>query len=96
MSTTTVRPNFLIITTDQHHPGCFGYAGHPVVRTPNIDALAENPRPTRAIKLAGDEDLWRVRVGDRRIVYRVRDELLQVLVVLVGRRSDIYRRLRDL
>jgi arylsulfatase A-like enzyme len=34
------RPNFLIITTDQHNPTHFGYAGHPVVQTPNIDALA--------------------------------------------------------
>ena len=34
------RPNFLIITTDQHNPTCLGYAGHPVVRTPHIDALA--------------------------------------------------------
>ena len=36
------RPNFLIITTDQHNPTCFGYAGHPVVRTPHIDALARS------------------------------------------------------
>ena len=34
------QPNLLIITTDQHNPSCFGYAGHTVVRTPNIDALA--------------------------------------------------------
>ena len=34
------RPNLLIITTDQHNPTCFGYAGHPLVRTPNFDALA--------------------------------------------------------
>ena len=34
------RPNFLILTTDQHNPTCLGYAGHPVVRTPHIDALA--------------------------------------------------------
>ena len=34
------RPNVLIITDDQHNPTCFGYAGHPVVRTPNVDALA--------------------------------------------------------
>ena len=33
------RPNILVITDDQHNPTCFGYAGHPVVRTPNIDAL---------------------------------------------------------
>ena len=35
-----MRPNFLIIITDQFHPGCLGYAGHPVVQTPNIDRLA--------------------------------------------------------
>ena len=34
------RPNFLIFIVDQWHPGCMGYAGHPAVRTPNIDALA--------------------------------------------------------
>jgi arylsulfatase A-like enzyme len=34
------RPNFLIFITDQFHPGCTGYAKHPVVRTPNIDCLA--------------------------------------------------------
>ena len=34
------RPNFLIFVTDQHNPTCFGYAGHPVVRTPHLDALA--------------------------------------------------------
>ena len=34
------RPNFLIVITDQFHPRCLGYAGHPVVRTPNIDRLA--------------------------------------------------------
>jgi arylsulfatase A-like enzyme len=40
MNATPPRPNFLIILTDQFHPGCLGYAGHPVVRTPNIDRLA--------------------------------------------------------
>lgn len=40
MSPKLNRPNFLIFITDQWHPRCFGYAGHPVVRTPNIDALA--------------------------------------------------------
>jgi arylsulfatase A-like enzyme len=34
------RPNILIITTDQHNPTCFGYAGHPIVQTPNLDGLA--------------------------------------------------------
>ncbi len=48
------------------------------------------------VKLADAEGLWRIRVGDYRIVYQVREQLLQVLVVLVGHRGDVYRRLRDL
>jgi arylsulfatase A-like enzyme len=34
------RPNFLFIMTDQHRADWLGCAGHPVVKTPNIDALA--------------------------------------------------------
>lgn len=34
------RPNILMIMNDQHHAGCFGYAGHPDVKTPNLDKLA--------------------------------------------------------
>ena len=34
------RPNFLIFIVDQFHPHCLGYAGHPLVRTPNLDRLA--------------------------------------------------------
>ena len=38
----TDRPNFLIFITDQIHPDCLGYAGHPVVRTPHIDSIARD------------------------------------------------------
>lgn len=34
------RPNLLLITTDQHRGDCMGYAGHPLVETPNLDMLA--------------------------------------------------------
>ena len=34
------RPNILMIMNDQHHAGCFGYAGHPDVKTPVLDQLA--------------------------------------------------------
>ena len=34
------RPNFLFIMTDQHRWDWLGCAGHPVVKTPHIDALA--------------------------------------------------------
>lgn len=35
------KPNFLYIMTDQHRADWLGCYGHPVVKTPNIDALAE-------------------------------------------------------
>lgn len=53
--------------------------------------LEENPRPPGSVKLSGSDDLFRVRVGDYRILYRVEDERLFVLVVDVGHRREIYR-----
>jgi mRNA interferase RelE/StbE len=58
-----------------------------------IDGLGDDPRPPGAVKLAGDaDDLWRIRVGEYRIVYRFQDERLTVLIVRVGHRRDIYRK----
>lgn len=56
-----------------------------------LDGLASNPRPSGCEKLGGVDDLYRVRVGDYRVVYRVSDEVLVVLVVTIGHRSDVYR-----
>lgn len=56
-----------------------------------IDLLAENPRPPGCTKLAGEDDVYRVRVGDLRVLYEVVDDRLVVLVVRVGHRRDVYR-----
>jgi len=56
-----------------------------------IDALAENPRPPGSLKLQGNDELYRVRVGDYRIIYQIQDRVLLVLVVEIGNRRDIYR-----
>ena len=40
MSSTSARPNLLFVTIDQWRADSFGAAGHPLVRTPNLDALA--------------------------------------------------------
>lgn len=56
-----------------------------------IDALALNPRPAGVEKLSGGERLYRVRMGDYRIVYEIQDSVLVVLVVRVGHRREIYR-----
>lgn len=59
-----------------------------------IDGLAANPRPQGVKKLAGEDDLYRLRVGDYRILYQIQEQRLIVLVVGVGHRSEIYRELR--
>ena len=56
-----------------------------------IDALAANPRPAGAKQLAGPGKLYRVRVGDHRIIYQIRDAVLLVLVVGIGHRREVYR-----
>jgi mRNA interferase RelE/StbE len=57
-----------------------------------IDLLAEEPRPPGARQLAGGAGEWRVRTGDFRIIYDIRDGELLVLVVKVGHRRDVYER----
>jgi mRNA interferase RelE/StbE len=54
-----------------------------------IDELKSDPRPRGVKKLVGD--LWRIRVGDSRIIYEIRDEVLVVLVVRVAHRREVYR-----
>jgi mRNA interferase RelE/StbE len=55
-----------------------------------ISALSQDPRPAGSEKLTGDER-YRVRRGDYRIVYSVHDDRLEVWVVKVGHRKDVYR-----
>jgi mRNA interferase RelE/StbE len=55
-----------------------------------IVALADDPRPNGCLKLVGHMDHWRVRVGDWRIVYRIEDGRLVVVVVRVAPRSGVY------
>ncbi|MEN8181467.1 MAG: type II toxin-antitoxin system RelE/ParE family toxin [Myxococcota bacterium] len=55
-----------------------------------IRSLRADPRPRGCTKLTGTDDLWRIRVGDFRVIYTVRDEELEVLVVKVAQRKDAY------
>ena len=55
-----------------------------------IDRLAETPHLGATLK--GDlRGLRRLRVGDHRVVYEVRDDELIVLVVRIAHRRDVYR-----
>jgi len=56
-----------------------------------LEALARNPRPAGCTKLEGVFDLWRVRVGDYRIIYEIDDQARTVDVSVVRHRRDAYR-----
>jgi len=58
-----------------------------------IEGLQLEPRPEGYAKLKGyfNPSLYRIRHGDYRVVYTIRDEVLLVLVVEIGNRKEIYR-----
>ncbi len=56
-----------------------------------ITQLADDPRPRGARPLTGYAALWRLRVGDYRVIYTIRDAELLVLALQVAHRSTVYR-----
>jgi mRNA interferase RelE/StbE len=56
-----------------------------------IDALAENPRPRGGRKLQGPSQLWRIRVGEYRVIYAIDDSKRTVDILVIRHRSDAYR-----
>lgn len=58
-----------------------------------ILALAFDPRPVGATRVTVT-DLWRIRAGERRVIYRIDDDHRVVLIARIARRSErTYRRL---
>lgn len=58
-----------------------------------IRELQDEPRPLGAklLSINRPQRIWRIRVGDYRILYEIRDEELVVLVIRVGHRGVVYR-----
>lgn len=56
----------------------------------SIQSLARDPRPYGAIKMSGFSDQYRVREGDWRIIYTINDKRLEVDVVRVATRDEVY------
>jgi len=67
----------------------------PKEEVPKILAAAEglitNPNPVGSKKLKGRESIYRLRVGNYRLVYEVLGDQLVILVIKVGHRKDIYK-----
>lgn len=68
---------------------------HPQIRSRVIEALdqiAENPRLHGSILLSGYTDIYRYRVGHHRIVYRINEGELEVLVLDAKPRGEVYKK----
>jgi len=55
-------------------------------------ALAANPRDFGEALTSTFAGLWRYRIGDYRVICRLEDARLVVLVVRIGHRRDVYER----
>ena len=56
-----------------------------------LEGLRNNPRPPGVLKMSGAENLWRIRIGNYRVLYEIHDNRLIVLVLRVAHRKDVYR-----
>lgn len=58
-----------------------------------IDALADDPRPSGAKLLKGSlSGHYLIRSGDYRIVYKIENKILVIVIVSIGHRKEIYRK----
>lgn len=56
-----------------------------------IESLAINPRPSGIKAMKGKKGLFRLRVGDYRVIYKIENQLLIITIIEVGHRKEIYR-----
>ena len=56
-----------------------------------IESLTDNPRPAGCTKMSGFRDVWRIRAGTFRVIYRIRDADSTVEIIRIGHRRDVYR-----
>ena len=56
-----------------------------------IQELSGEPRPNHSRKFRGQKNIYRVRVGNYRILYSIEDRRLTVIILKVGHRRDVYR-----
>ena len=57
-----------------------------------VENLANNPYSSGSKKLIGSDSIYRIRVGDYRIVYNIKSSVLIIEIIKVGHRREIYRK----
>jgi mRNA interferase RelE/StbE len=56
-----------------------------------IKNLAGKPRPHGSKKLKGSNNVYRIRIGNYRVIYTIADEIVTITIIKVGHRKHIYR-----
>jgi mRNA interferase RelE/StbE len=56
-----------------------------------LEALSKEPQPDDIKKIRGDDNLYRIRSGNYRILYRIFENKLCILIVDIDHRKDIYK-----
>ena len=56
-----------------------------------IETLGETPRPRGCRKFQGPSQLWRIRVGEYRVIYAIDDSKRTVDIVVIRHRNEAYR-----
>jgi mRNA interferase RelE/StbE len=56
-----------------------------------VEELGDDPRPDGVVKLTNSDETYRIRVGNYRVLYEIKDDLLIIKVIRVGHRKEVYR-----
>ena len=56
-----------------------------------IDKLAEDPRPYGVKKLKGEDNAYRIRIGDYRVIYTIEDVIKIIEIQRIRHRKDAYK-----
>ena len=56
---------------------------------PQIKNLADLPHPKGSLKLSGTENTYRIRVGNYRVIYKIEDDTIKIIII--RHRKEAYR-----
>ncbi len=55
-------------------------------------AILDDPRSVgEALKGSKLGDFWKYRIGDYRVIAKIEDETVKILVIKIGNRKEVYR-----
>lgn len=57
----------------------------------SLELLAETPLPLGVKRLVGLEATYRIRLGDYRLLYRLEEATVVVVVIKIAHRREVYR-----